>query len=71
MPQNYKNSHRVAAPVSKLVTPSKPSSGLQQASGMNGAQTEEEKIAAMFQNSKNQWDVQQEEMAQYVDLFYA
>jgi hypothetical protein len=30
---------------------------------MNGAQTEEEKIAAMFQTSKNQWDVQQQEMA--------
>jgi protein MPE1 len=63
MPQNSKNSHRAEASVSKLVKQSKSTSGPQQVSDMNGAQTEEEKIAAMFQTSKNQWDVQQQEMA--------
>lgn len=63
MPQNSKNSHRLEASVSKPVNQLKTASGPQHVSDMNGAQTEEEKIAAMFQNSKNQWDAQQQEMA--------
>ncbi len=63
MPQNSKNSHRAEASISKPVKQSKSTSGPQQVSDINGAQTEEEKIAAMFQTSKNQWDVQQQEMA--------
>jgi len=63
MPQNSKNSHRVETSGSKTVKQSKTTSGPQQVSDMNVAQTEEEKIAAMFQTSKNQWDVQQQEMA--------
>jgi len=63
MPQNSKNSHRVETSVSKPVKQPKTTSGPQHVSDMNGAQTEEEKIAAMFQTSKNQWDMQQQEMA--------
>ena len=66
MPQNSKNSQKVETPFSKPVTQTNPSASTQQSSATNGGETEEEKIAAMFQISKSQWDAQQQEMAQYV-----
>ena len=68
MPQNSRNSQRVETPSSKLVTQTNTSTSAQQSSAANGGETEEEKIAAMFQFSKSQWDAQQQEMAQYVRL---
>lgn len=63
MPQNAKNTHRMEAPISKPVTQSRKPNGVRSAQQANGAQTEDERIAAMFQDSKNQWDAQQQEMA--------
>ena len=71
MPQSSKISHRTDASASKPVTQSNASTGLQQTSDNSRFQTEEEKIAAMFQNSKNQWDAQQQEMAKYVEYSFA
>ena len=59
MPQNAKNFHRLEAPATKLSS-SNASSG---ATAMNGAQNEEERIAAMFKMGADQWVQQQEEMA--------
>ncbi|KAL8828239.1 MAG: hypothetical protein Q9191_002709 [Dirinaria sp. TL-2023a] len=69
MPQTSKNSYRAEAPTSKPVNPARPSNVSQQASDTNGAQTEEEKIAAMFQNSANQWAAQQQEMANATPIY--
>lgn len=62
MPQNAKISHRGdtgslnAAANNKRVEPAN------RLSDMNGAQTEEEKIAAMFKLGADQWAQQQQEM---------
>ncbi|KAI9836828.1 MAG: hypothetical protein M1819_000993 [Sarea resinae] len=63
MPVNARNASRIEAPASKLAvqaTSQKPMNGL---SEMNGAQTEEERIAAMFKAGADQWEQQQQEMA--------
>lgn len=65
MPQNAKNSHRLEAPVTKQ-TSSTPANGL---TPMNGAQTEEQRVAAMFKMGADQWAEQQQQMAKSV--FYA
>lgn len=59
MPQNAKNSHRMEALTTK---PSRsiPTNGI---ASMNGAQTEEEKIDAMFRMGADQWAQQQQAMA--------
>lgn len=59
MPQNAKNSHRLEAPAAKNPSSNAPSG----ATVMNGAQNEEERIAAMFKMGADQWAQQQQEMA--------
>lgn len=59
MPQNAKNFHRLEAPANKPSSWNAPSG----ATAMNGAQNEEERIAAMFKMGADQWVQQQEEMA--------
>jgi len=62
MPQNAKNSHRSEAPVTQQ-TSSNPANGL---TPMNGAQTEEQRVAAMFKMGADQWAQQQQQMAKSV-----
>lgn len=62
MPQNAKNSHRSEAPLTKQAS-STPANGL---TLMNGAQTEEQRISAMFKMGADQWAQQQQEMAKSV-----
>lgn len=59
IPQNAKNFHRMEAPATKPSS-SNASNG---ATAMNGAQNEEERIAAMFKMGADQWAQQQQEMA--------
>lgn len=59
MPQNAKNFHRTEASATKPPSSSAPIG----ATAMNGAQNEEEKIAAMFKLGADQWAQQQQEMA--------
>ncbi|KAI9882802.1 MAG: Deoxycytidine monophosphate (dCMP) deaminase [Watsoniomyces obsoletus] len=63
MPLNAKNSSRVEKPISKAAVPGKGPRTSTAASDMAKAQTEEEKIAAMFKAGAEQWDQQQQEMA--------
>lgn len=56
MPQNAKNTHR-SEPISK------PSSTPANLAKMNGAQTEEERVAAVLNFGADQWAQQQQEMA--------
>jgi protein MPE1 len=58
MPQNAKNSHRAEG--STMKPSSTPAAAL---ASMNGAQTEEEKVAAMFKMGADQWAQQQQEMS--------
>lgn len=63
MPQNAKNTHRTEVSMSKAPTQGK---GLVVPNGLaetNGAQTEEDRIAAMFKQGADQWEQQQQEMA--------
>jgi len=64
MPVSAKNQSRKEA-TAKAATTKVISNGMAE---MNNAQTEEEKMAAMFQAQAGQWSAQQEEMAQYVPL---
>ena len=59
MPQNAKAHHQSETPTTKPLS-FNASSG---ATAMNGAQNEEEKIAAMFKMGADQWVQQQQEMA--------
>lgn len=58
MPQNAKNSRRSEA--STIKPSSTPATGF---TSMNGAQTEEERVAAMFKMGADQWAQQQQEMS--------
>ena len=60
MPQNAKNTHRSEAIISK------PASTPANLAKMNGAQTEEERVAAVLNFGADQWAQQQQEMAKYV-----
>ena len=60
MPINTKNSSRKEQSSSK----SKTTSGANALAQMNGAMTEEQRMAAMFAAQTEQWTAQQEEMAQ-------
>jgi protein MPE1 len=60
MPVNAKNQARKEH-AAKATAPKIVSNGMAE---MNSAQTEEEKMAAMFQAQTAQWSAQQEEMAQ-------
>lgn len=64
MPVSAKNQSRKEA-TAKAATTKVVSNGMAE---MSSAQTEEEKMAAMFQAQTAQWSAQQEEMAQYVEL---
>ena len=59
MPQNAKNSHRQEAAISRSAA----AAPLNQPVTMNGAQTEEEKIKAMFKMGADQWAQEQQAMA--------
>ena len=59
IPQNAKNVHRMEAPATKPSSFNAPTG----ATAMNGAQNEEERIAAMFKMGADQWAQQQQEMA--------
>ncbi|KAI9878719.1 MAG: hypothetical protein M1830_010679 [Pleopsidium flavum] len=63
MPANARNSTRTEAPISKPVTQGKRPSTNNGLFDMNGTQTEEEKIEAMFKAGADQWAQQQQEMA--------
>ena len=63
MPVNARNSARTEVPISKPATQGKRAGSGTGLSDMNGAQTEEEKIAAMFKAGADQWAQQQQEMA--------
>jgi protein MPE1 len=66
MPVSAKNSSRKEQSASKTNAKSTVSTnGLTQ---MDGAMTEEQRMAAMFQAQSEQWSAQQEEMAKYVPL---
>lgn len=58
-PVNAKNSYRTEASKNAVQAKSKPDSALD----MNKAQTEEERIAAMFATEGSQWEEQQQQMA--------
>lgn len=60
MPQNAKNTHRSEPIISK------PSSTPANLAKMNGAQTEEERVAAVLNFGADQWAQQQQEMAKCV-----
>lgn len=64
MPVSAKNQSRKEATVKAAATKAV-SNGMAE---MSSAQTEEEKMAAMFQAQTAQWSAQQEEMAQYVHV---
>ena len=59
MPQNAKNFHRHEPPATKPLFSNAPTG----ATAMNGAQNEDERIAAMFKMGADQWIQQQQEMA--------
>jgi protein MPE1 len=59
MPINAKNSSRKEQPSSK----SQPKSSSNALSQMNSNMTEEQRMAAMFQQQSEVWSAQQEEMA--------
>ena len=63
MPQNAKNTHRAEAPMSKAPAQGKGNAVTNGLSDMNGTQTEEDRIAAMFRQGADQWEQQQQEMA--------
>ena len=63
MPQNAKASHKTETMSAKATNQTKPTDGLQQLSATSSAQTEEQKIAAMFQQGADQWAQQQQAMA--------
>jgi len=63
MPVNARNSARTEVSISKPAIQGKGTSSSMRLSDMNGAQTEEERIAAMFKAGADQWAQQQQEMA--------
>jgi protein MPE1 len=63
MPVTAKNSSRLEKASSSTATASGPGQNGNALLEMNNAQTEEEKIAAMFRAGAEQWDQQKKEMA--------
>jgi protein MPE1 len=63
MPVNALNSSRIEKPTSKPAVPGKKPGSPNATTGGTEAQTEEEKIAAMFKAGAEQWDKQQQELA--------
>ena len=64
MPVNARNSHRSDLSSSKPGGKSQTNNGSSEISNFAELKTEEERIAAMFQLSNQQWEQQQQEMAQ-------
>lgn len=64
MPQNAKNSHRSEASAIKQTSTSTTNG----TPPMNAAQTEEQRVAAMFKMGADQWAQQQQEMAKLVNI---
>ncbi|KAI4201684.1 MAG: hypothetical protein LQ348_001617 [Seirophora lacunosa] len=69
MPQNAKTSHRGDASTLNSASTTKKAEPAHRLSEMNGAQTEEEKIAAMFKLGADQWAQQQQEMANATPVY--
>ncbi|KAL8943304.1 MAG: hypothetical protein Q9216_001147 [Gyalolechia sp. 2 TL-2023] len=69
MPQNAKTSHRADAAVSSLIPINNRTETTKGLSDMNVAQTEDEKIAAMFKLGADQWAQQQVEMANATPIY--
>ncbi|KAL8990735.1 MAG: hypothetical protein Q9177_000674 [Variospora cf. flavescens] len=69
MPQNAKPSHHGDTSTLKSVSKSNKAEPANRLSEMNGAQTEEEKIAAMFKLGADQWAQQQQEMANATPIY--
>jgi protein MPE1 len=63
MPVNALNSSRIEKSTSKPAVPGKKPGSPIATTGGTEAQTEEEKIAAMFKAGAEQWDKQQQELA--------
>lgn len=63
MPHNSKNSHRAEASIAKNTPYGKISDTKLRLADFNSEQTEDQKIAAMFKLSADQWSQQQLEMA--------
>lgn len=63
MPQNAKNSHRPELAAGTAGAASKKVGTHTGLSDMNGTQTEEERINAIYKLSADQWAQQQQEMA--------
>ena len=63
MPQNAKNSYRTETSATKTGLAGKTTGAVNGMADMSGAQTEEEKIAAMFKLGADHWAQQQQEMA--------
>ncbi len=66
MPTNNFNTSRVEKAVSKPAVQKKAAETMNGASEMAKAQSEEERIEAMFKAGAEQWNQQQQEMAKYV-----
>lgn len=69
MPQNAKTSYRADATAASSVPLNKQMEATRGLSDMNGAQTEDEKIAAMFRLGADQWAQQQVEMANATPVY--
>lgn len=70
MPVHALNNSRAEKPVSKPAVQGKAVKSTNGPPDMDKAQTEEERIAAMFKAGAEQWDKQQQEMAKYVYYRY-
>jgi len=62
MPVTAKNAHRTETPAMST-TATKTGAGANGISAMDKAQTEEERIAAMFQMGADQWEEQKQHMS--------
>ena len=63
MPQNARSSHKTDHSASKPDNQTKRTTELQQTAATDSAQSEEQRIAAMFQQGADQWAQQQQTMA--------
>lgn len=68
MPVTAKNQHRKEAQHARQASDGQAKPKQEGIPDMNSAQTEEEKIAAMFAADASSWEQQKEQMAKYVTL---
>ncbi|KAI9848411.1 MAG: hypothetical protein M1837_000206 [Sclerophora amabilis] len=69
MPVNALNTSRAEKPAMKQANQPNPQNASNATSDLSTAQTEEERIAAMFKAGAEQWDQQQQEMAQATPVY--